>query len=71
MTYFPGGRLGNMLTAFLTLLWVKLDMNLDVYLEQEAHEFLDHYFEGVSAVNVLEKGLCNWKDFPFKKYEVR
>ena len=40
-TYFPGGRLGNKLTAFLTLLWLKLDFGLDVYLEKEAHQFLD------------------------------
>ena len=68
-TYFPGGRLGNMLTAFLTLYWLKLDFGLDVYLEKEAHQFLDRYFEGINEVKVLEDGLCDWRQFPFVKYE--
>jgi len=45
-TYFPGGRLGNMLTAFTTIYWINLDFGMDVYLEREAHKFLSNIFEG-------------------------
>ena len=38
MTYFPGGRLGNMITAYLTLLWMKLEFGYDVYFEKEAYQ---------------------------------
>ena len=37
MTYFPGGRMGNMITAYLTLLWMKLEFNYDVYLEKQSY----------------------------------
>ncbi len=69
VTYFPGGRLGNMLTAFLTSLWVHLDHGLDPYLEKEAHDFMSVIFEHVDAIKVLETDLCDWRQFPFQKYE--
>jgi hypothetical protein len=69
-TYFPEGRLGNKITAYLTLLWLKLDFGLDVYYEKESFENLDYYFENVKGtVKILEDSLCNWKDFGFEKYE--
>ena len=37
MTYFPGGRLGNMLTSYLTLLWLKLEFGYDTYYEKESY----------------------------------
>ena len=37
MTYFPGGRLGNMLTTYLTLYWLKLEFGYDTYYEKEAY----------------------------------
>ena len=37
MTYFPGGRMGNMITAYLTLLWMKLEFNYDVYFEKQSY----------------------------------
>ncbi len=36
VTYFPGGRMGNMLTAFLMLLWLKLEFGFDVYYEKSS-----------------------------------
>ena len=36
MTYFPGGRLGNMITAYLTLTWMKEEFGYDVYYEKES-----------------------------------
>ena len=69
-TYFPEGRLGNKITAYLTLLWLKLDFGLDIYYEKESFENIDYFFENVrGTVKVLEDSLCNWKDFGFEKYE--
>ena len=69
-TYFPEGRLGNKITAYLTLLWLKLDFGVDTYYEKESFENLDYYFENVrGTVKILEDSLCNWKDFGFEKYE--
>jgi hypothetical protein len=44
-TYFPEGRLGNKITAYLNLLWLKLDFGLDVYYEKESFEMLDYFFQ--------------------------
>ena len=30
-------RMGNMITAYLTLLWMKLEFNYDVYLEKQSY----------------------------------
>ena len=43
MTYFPGGRLGNMLTTYLTLYWLKLEFGYDTYYEKEAY-YVSTYF---------------------------
>ena len=37
VTYFPGGRLGNKLTAYLMLLWLKLEFGFDIYFEKESY----------------------------------
>ena len=44
MTYFPGGRLGNMLTTYLTLYWLKLEFGYDTYYEKEAYYVSATYF---------------------------
>ena len=70
ITYFPEGRLGNKISAFLFLFWLKLDFDLDVYYEKESLDVLIYIFENVAGtVKVLEDELCNWRDFGFKKYE--
>ena len=38
MTYIPGGRLGNKMSAFLMLLWLKLDFGFDVYYPKDDYE---------------------------------
>ncbi len=58
VTYFPGGRLGNMISAFLTTLWVHLDHGLDPYLEKEAHEFMSIIFENVDVLKVTSVKRC-------------
>jgi len=68
ITYFPGGRLGNAITAYLTLYWVQLEYGLDTYFEKEAKERLEMYFDNVDKHKVLEEDLCNWKSFGFQKY---
>ena len=68
VTYFPNGRLGNKLTAYLTLLWIGLETGLEVLYEKESFKVLDHYFENIN-LPVLEDSLCDWRQFPFKKYE--
>ncbi len=52
LTYFPGGRLGNMISSFLTTYWMYLEHGLDTYLEKEAHDFLSIIFEHVDVVKV-------------------
>lgn len=70
MTYFPGGRLGNMLTSYLTLYWLKLEFGYDTYYEKEAYFFLDKIFANLNGtVNILEDSLCDWTQFGFRKYE--
>ena len=69
VTYFPGGRLGNAITAYLTLFWVKLEYGLDTYFEKESYDLLKLYFENVDDHKVLEEDLCNWKNFGFQKYQ--
>jgi len=70
MTYFPGGRLGNMLTTYLTLYWLKLEFGYDTYYEKEAYYFLDKIFTNINGtVSVLEDSLCDWHQFGFRKYE--
>ena len=42
-------RMGNMITAYLTLLWMKLEFNYDVYLEKQSYLvsiFRDMFIEG-------------------------
>lgn len=68
VTFFAGGRLGNKISAYLNLLWVHLDHDQDVYYEKESFEVLDRYFENIN-IPTLEDGLCDWRTFPFQKYE--
>ena len=69
-TYFPEGRLGNKISAFLFLYWLKLDFGLDVYYEKESYEVLGYIFANVAGtVKILEDELCDWKKFKFEKYE--
>merc|ERR1712001_131626 len=69
VTYFPGGRLGNTITAYLTLYWVQLEYGIETYFEKESKERLEHYFENVNKHKVLEDDLCDWISFGFQKYE--
>jgi hypothetical protein len=51
-------------------MWLKLDHNLDVYLEQKSFEMLNQFFENIGGgIKVLEDSLCNWKEFGFTHYE--
>ena len=70
-TYFPEGRLGNKISAFLFLYWLKLDFGLDVYYERESYEVLDYIFANIAEtkLKILEDELCDWKKFKFEKYE--
>jgi len=69
-TYFPEGRLGNKITAFAFLYWLKLDFGLDVYYERESYEVLNRIFANVEGkMKVLEDELCDWTKFGFQKYE--
>ena len=68
VTYFPGGRLGNAITAYLALYWLKLEFGLDTYYEKESKELLEQIFEKADKHKVLEDDLCNWKSFGFQQY---
>lgn len=69
-TYFPEGRLGNKISAYLYLFWLKLDFGLDVYFEKESFDMLNYFFANVrGTMKVLEESLCDWREFGFEKYE--
>lgn len=51
MTYFPGGRLGNKITAYLSLLWMKLDFGYDTFFEKESFD--------VSTISLCKFGILN------------
>jgi len=69
-TYFPNGRLGNAISAFLMLLWVRLDHGLQTFMEKEAVDMLSQYFVfGNSTHKVLEEDLCDWQKFGFRKFD--
>lgn len=54
----------------MTLLWLKMDHGLDVYLDRSSFKTMRLYFENIGGgVKVLEDHLCNWKDFGFFNYE--
>ena len=40
LTYFPNGRLGNAISAYMMLSWVQLDHKLPTYLERGAVDML-------------------------------
>ena len=40
LTYFPNGRLGNAISAYMMLSWVQLDHKLPTYLERQAVDML-------------------------------
>lgn len=70
VTYFPGGRLGNMLTAYLFLLWIKLEHGYDTYFEKESYKYMEYFFANLNGtVKILEEDLCDWTQFGFKKFE--
>jgi hypothetical protein len=51
-------------------LWLKKDHNLDVYLEREAFDRLNLYFENIGGgIKVLEDSICDWREFGFPNYE--
>jgi hypothetical protein len=51
-------------------MWLKLDHNLDVYLERKSFEMLNQFFENIGGgIKVLEDSLCDWKEFGFTHYE--
>ena len=49
MTYFPGGRLGNMLSAYLNSYWMKRDFGYDVYFPKKDYE-VRHFFPSEIAI---------------------
>ena len=70
VTYFPDGRLGNGLSSYLMMLWVKLDHGLETYMQREAIDMLSQYFVYANTTHkVLEEDLCDWRAFGFQKYE--
>ena len=40
VTYFPNGRLGNVISAYITLSWIQMDHKLHTYIERGAADVL-------------------------------
>ena len=58
--YLPGGRLGNMISSYLMMLWVKLENGYIAYLDAETSAVMKRYFESID-MPVLEDSLCDYK----------
>ena len=58
--YLPGGRLGNMISSYLMMLWVKLENGYIAYLDADTSAVMKRYFENID-MPVLEKSLCDYK----------
>ena len=71
-TYFvpPGTKFGHAVTAVLSLLWLKLENDFDVYLEKAVHAAFAGVFEGLDeTIPALEDGLCLFKTYPWDRFE--
>ena len=58
--YLPGGRLGNMISSYLMMLWVKLENGYIAYLDAESSAVMKRYFDTID-MPVLERSLCDYK----------
>ena len=73
VTYIPHDRnLGNVISAYLILLWINLEHGYNIYVDKASHNQLKLYFKNVeqTPVKILEEGLCDWDEFGFQKFEV-
>ena len=72
VTYIPHDQnLGNVISAYLILLWINLEHGYSVYVDKASHNQLKFYFKNVdqTPVKVLEESLCDWDEFGFQKFE--
>ena len=56
-TYYvpvPNVKFGHMITAVLSLLWLKLELGFDVFLEKRVHKTLAKVFEVKFAVHIVQ-----------------
>ena len=58
--YLPGGRLGNMISSYLMMLWVRLENGYTAYLDAETSAVMKRYFESID-MPVLEERFCDYK----------
>ncbi len=67
LMYPPGGRLGNMISSYLMLFWLRLEHGFDVYLDRESVQVMGRYFASLD-MPVLEDSLCDYRAFPWERY---
>jgi hypothetical protein len=66
----PLSLVGNTISAYLTLLWLKMDHGLDVYFDRSSFATMRLYFDNVGGgIKVLEDHLCRWEEFKFFNFE--
>ena len=58
--YLPGGRLGNMISSYLMMLWVRLENGYTAYLDADTSVVMKRYFESID-MPVLEERFCDYK----------
>ena len=70
ITCFAEGRTGNMISAYVSLLWVKWEYNLPVFMEKATKNILQKVFVGLDDFPTLEDNLCNFREFPFRRVDI-
>ena len=67
VTYLTDGKTSNAIQAYITLLWVKWEHGVQVFMEEYAKKFLSTIFTGLDKIPSLEKGLCDPREYQFQR----
>eukprot|EP00096_Caligus_rogercresseyi_P011923 TRINITY_DN4842_c0_g1_i1.p1 TRINITY_DN4842_c0_g1~~TRINITY_DN4842_c0_g1_i1.p1 ORF type:complete len:380 (+),score=14.15 TRINITY_DN4842_c0_g1_i1:58-1197(+) len=67
-TMFPGGRLGNMISAYMYITWLQWEYGLQVYFERKSHKHMSKFFKNIK-IPILEDAFCDYRKFPFEIFE--
>ncbi|XP_040564915.1 galactoside 2-alpha-L-fucosyltransferase SEC1 [Lepeophtheirus salmonis] len=67
-TMYAGGRLGNMISAYLYMSWLHWEYGLNVYFERKSHKHMSKFFKNIN-MPILEDTFCDYRKFPFEEFE--
>ena len=67
VTILTDGQRERMITAYITMLWVKWQHNLPVFMERSTRNVLKEIFDGVEMFPTLEDNICDYSEFKFQR----